>query len=531
MSGLFLSLAGTLGAYALYQILGAVLRQLNSPLRHVPGPKSKHFLAWFREPWHAESYDVHEQWVQQYGSILKYKGSFGITRLYATDTKALNHFLTNTQIYHKPEHNRYVLSRVVGPGVLVTEGEVHRQQRKIMNPAFGAPQLRELTGIFVEKSIELRDIWATQVDNQNGTARVDVLKDFGKATLDIIGQAGFNYHFNSLSSETESELGKAFATVLYAAAPMTYLRILQGLSPIFRLIPTRVDGIIRTSQETMLRIGRQLLADSKREMAENGTFEKGRARDLLSLLVRANTAKDIPSSQRLSDEDVLAQVPTFLFAGHETTSTGTTWALYALTQNTAAQTRLRDELLAVPTDNPTMDELNALPYLDCVVRETLRLHAPVPGTSRVAMQDDVVPLASPFTDVKGIVHDSIRVKKGQMITIPILGMNRAKDIWGADADKFRPERWEVQPPISNSMPGIWGQMLSFLAGPRACIGYRFSLIEMKALLFTLIRALEFELAVPVADVGMKTYIVQRPILRSQPEGGNQMPLLVKRYIR
>jgi cytochrome P450 len=57
-----------------------------------------------------------------------------------------------------------------------------------------------------------------------------------------------------------------------------------------------------------------------------------------------------------------------------------TWALFALTQNTAAQTRLREELLEVSSDRPTMDELNALPYLDCVVRETLRLYAPVPTT-------------------------------------------------------------------------------------------------------------------------------------------------------
>jgi cytochrome P450 len=58
-----------------------------------------------------------------------------------------------------------------------------------------------------------------------------------------------------------------------------------------------------------------------------------------------------------------------------------TWALFALTQNPMAQARLREELLSIPTDRPTMDELNALPYLDCVVRETLRMYAPVPATS------------------------------------------------------------------------------------------------------------------------------------------------------
>lgn len=73
-----------------------------------------------------------------------------------------------------------------------------------------------------------------------------------------------------------------------------------------------------------------------------------------------------------------------------------------------AQTKLRAELLAVPTDNPTMDELNSLPYLDFVVRETLRVHAPVAATGRIAMKDDILPLNTPFTDNKGRVHHEIR---------------------------------------------------------------------------------------------------------------------------
>lgn len=73
-----------------------------------------------------------------------------------------------------------------------------------------------------------------------------------------------------------------------------------------------------------------------------------------------------------------------------------------------AQTKLRAELLAVPTDNPTMEQLNALPYLDCVVRETLRVHAPVASTVRIAMKDDILPLNTPFTDKKGRVQHGIR---------------------------------------------------------------------------------------------------------------------------
>ncbi|KAJ7154082.1 cytochrome P450 [Mycena filopes] len=522
------TVAGTLSAYVLYKLVRGIYAELTSPLRYLPGPECTHwFYGNLQEVAADEHSGLEERYVQQYGRTLKYHWLFGQTALYTTDTKAVHHFLTNTEIYQKSEPLRFSLSRVVGPGVLVMEGDGHRHQRKIMNPAFGAPQVRELTKIFVEKAIQLRDIWAAHAARDGGVARVEVVSWLSKATLDIIGLAGFNYDINALGAQdgdAPDELAEAFETAVNGETKFNIIRFLQFVFPVLQRIPVKPTK----SQATILRIGRKLLADSKRDIAENGgtTSQTGRARDLLTLLVRANTAKDIPAHQQLSDEDVIAQVPTFLVAGHETTSTAVTWALFALTQNMAAQTRLREELLGVSTDTPDMDELNALPYLDWVVRETLRVHAPVPSTGRIAMRDDIIPLGTPFTDLKGKIHDSIRVRKGSIITIPILSLNRDVEIWGPDAMEFVPERWETA--SSNTIPGVWGHMLTFLGGPRSCIGFRFSLIEMKALLFTLIRTLEFSLAVPLEDVGKKsTAIVQLPMLRSEPGAGNQMPLLVR----
>jgi len=106
--------------------------------------------------------------------------------------------------------------------------------------------------------------------------------------------------------------------------------------------------------------------------------------------------------------NIISEVPTFLVAGHETTSIATTWALFALTQSPEVQDKLRKQLLAVETDNPTMDELNALPYLDAVVRETLRLYPPLPSSMRVATEDDILPLGQPAKDKNGNVLDSIK---------------------------------------------------------------------------------------------------------------------------
>ncbi|KAJ7275844.1 cytochrome P450 [Mycena rebaudengoi] len=527
---LLASLFGTLGAYLLHRILKLFCEEMCSPLRSIPGPRRTQWLRGnFRDLKDDIGGTLEHEWFQKYGRTLKINGILGLSQLYTRDTRALNHILSKTDVYQKSVMARYSLGRIVGPGILVVEDGVHKQQRKIMNPAFGAPQVRELTGIFIAKSIQLRDAWLGEAAENGGIGKVDAMGWLSKATLDIIGLAGFNYKFNALDpNAARDEFDEAFSSI--TSSGMEILNLLKAFFPILRGIvsiavaygterflkfvkPTKRDTIIDNSQEVMMRIGRQLLAESKKEIAEGGAFQTARSRDLLSLLVRANTSKDVPESQRLSDEDVLAreclseilasklsqnkEVPTFLVAGHETTSTAAAWALFALTQNVAVQKRLRDELL----------------------------------TGRIAMREDVIPLKTPYTDVNGAAHESVRILKGQELLIPIFAVNRDQDIWGPDALDFKPERWEASTPISNSIPGVWGHMLTFLGGPRGCIGYRFALVELKALLFTLVRGLEFELAVPAADIGAKaTAIVQRPIVLSDREGGIQLPLLVKPFV-
>ena len=84
------------------------------------------------------------------------------------------------------------------------------------------------------------------------------------------------------------------------------------------------------------------------------------------------------------------------------------WALYALSQNKDIQTKLREEIANISTENPTMDDLNGLSYMDAVVRETLRLYPGLASVLRQAGKDDCIPLSKPFTDKKGIVRNEIR---------------------------------------------------------------------------------------------------------------------------
>ncbi|KAJ7506052.1 cytochrome P450 [Mycena galericulata] len=519
---------------SLLQVVRVLYAQFTSPLRGMVGPENPSLLlGHFRQL--EDDSELTKKWKAQYGANFQMKGLFSTRELYTSDTKALTHITNHSDLYQKPGFVRYHLSRIVGTGLLVVEGDDHRRQRKILNPAFGISQIRELTNVLLEKSIQLRDIWAEEIAGEpNGVARINVLSWASKMTLDAIGQAGFNYQFNALDPAGEpSELNNIFNRLFHGPRSKigTALLLVQAMVPIMRFLPTRGSRLLKKAAAGMSRIGAGLLRDTRAALQEDqGSGNKVRRRDLLSLLLKANETSDAP----MGDKDLVAQLPAFFVAGHETTSTAIAWALYALARNPDVQHKLRAELRALDADLdgiPTLDALNSLPYLEQVLRETLRLHAPVAHTGRIAMADDVLPLAKPYTDAQGRVHESLRISKGQLIHIPILDVNTDTEIWGADAELFRPERWDSEslPAAARAVPGVYAHLFTFLAGPRNCIGFRFALAELKALLFVLVRAFEFEIDIPEGGVGRTSSAVQRPNVLSELAMGAQMPLNVKPY--
>ncbi|KAF8800687.1 cytochrome P450 [Phlegmacium glaucopus] len=173
--------------------------------------------------------------------------------------------------------------------------------------------------------------------------------------------------------------------------------------------------------------------------------------------------------------NILAEFTTFLIAGHETASIAMAWALYALTHNTQAQTKFRQEVSNLSTDNPTIGDLNGLPYLDAVVHETLRLYPPVSSTIRAAQEDDFIPLSKPFTEKKGIVRNEIWVRKGRSVVVPIYKVQVSFVLkFGSQSSYNRPECWAMLPRL---FLGSGSNILSFIGGPRALIGYRFPLLQ------------------------------------------------------
>ncbi|KAH9851382.1 cytochrome P450 [Lenzites betulinus] len=525
-------------AYGLWRVYRLLSFIYTTPLRILPGPEAPSFFYGnLNEIAAVDNHALPDRWFKQYGTHFVDHEFFMTPRLWSLDPRVIHHVFTQHDVYTRPQENLKFLVETLGKGLLFAQGEEHKQQRRILNPAFGPTQVRDLTEVFLQKATLLRDIWATVTSQSEGPVRVNVNRDLSKTTLDIIGVAGFGYDFRALDPEEKpNELSMAFRQLLGPAPPSSLKLYLSAFFPLLKLLPSKRATIVKGAADVIRRVGSQLVIDRKTStmqaaMEKHHNVERKdlQGRDLLTLLIRANLATDIPESQKLSDADVLGQIPTFLLAGHETTSTATTWALYALCKTPKVQKKLREELLTVETETPSMEELSALPYLDKVVRETLRLHAPITSLVREARRDDVIPLSKPLVDRYGKTHHEIRIASGNKVVIPILAMQRSEELWGKDVLEFRPERWEHIPETVSSMPGVWGHLLTFIGGPRACIGYRFSLVEIKALLFMLIRSFEFDFAVPVEDIAIKTIPLQRPALRSAPDDGFQLPLLVKPY--
>ncbi|CUA72791.1 Bifunctional P-450/NADPH-P450 reductase [Rhizoctonia solani] len=470
------------------------IRHLYSPLRHLPGPPSNNwFLGHFFMLLEAQNTTIWETWIEKYGSIMQIRGFCGEYHLCIWDMRAVNHVLTHNTTFIKSEIQRRSLGIVLGEGILSADEETHKRQRRIMNPAFGALHIRNLLPTFATKANQLRDIWVEMLrDNPEGET-IDILPWLTRATLDIIGLAGFGYDFRSLEDEDKDELSEAYTELFNSNQDLSVLQVLKGLICLALGIHTEDSRRFDANQATINRVGMGLIRDKKAVLQGDAQNEESRGRDLLTLLIKSNLA-ETDSRQAMSDAEVLGQISTFLAAGHETTSSTTAWALYALTKHPEVQSKLRDELeRAKLGEEPSMDEIDNLGYLNNFIREVLRVYAVISLSGREVAHDTIIPVEGYYRDSHGKIQTGIRVQKGDSVAIPILSINRAKYIWGEDAMEFNPERWNNLPDAVKEMPGVWGNVLTFLHGPHACIGYRFAVEEMKILLYALVRSFEFEI--------------------------------------
>ncbi|KAF8458210.1 putative P450 monooxygenase [Kalaharituber pfeilii] len=485
-----------------------------SPIRSIPGPKSVsiwngNYPLMYGKP----SGEPHRKWIDELPDegLIRYLSIFNLERVMPTNAKVLQEVLhTKSYMFEKPATLRNSISQILGAsGMLLSEGEQHKIQRRHMLPAFSYRHLRELIPTFWEKSLELVEAMGKEVHlsqssdagKQTGVI-MEVSRWLNRGTLDIIGSTGFGYEFNCVKND-HGELVRAYRKVF---APETngqqLVRIVTQYLPLWmvNLVPSKRR---REAQEAIAMVKglcMRMVKEKKREYENGGKVGE---KDLLSLIT-----KDSP----FDEEEMRDQLMTFLAAGHETTASALTWALYLLSQHPEVQSRLRAEIrshipspMTAGSNFTTMqflqESLDTLPYLRNVTLEVLRFFPPVPATMRVAAED---------TTLGGHY-----IPKGTVVMLCPWAINRSKKIWGSTADVFDPERWEHHKEGKNGASNY--DFMTFLHGPRSCIGKDFSRLEFKALLIALVG--RFEFSEVLDEMGRRKEISIKGGITSKPESG------------
>lgn len=548
------------------------------PLRNLPGPVTSALGSHFDDVMDPEkSANTNKTWAETYGKSFRFHG-FGRHdyRLITLDFRSVSYIL-NSPLYEKPWQTRSVLSRLLGRGISALEGTDHKVLRKLLGPAFTARATRVTAPIFFQKAEELRDRWDTLLSDHtpkhslsSSTAAPALLKETNidiahwasRATFDIIGLAGFDYHFHSLQDESE-EVYLAYRQMFNAADKCTRLKgVFQIYFPyIEKILPDETSKTTRRSLRIIRKAGKELIENKRSTILANKvTASEIEDKDILSLLIKANLSSD--PSKRLSDTVLLDQLSTLLFAGSDTTALAFSWCIHLLSLNPDTQTRLREEILSLasnstsysdssrvpsPTTSETQsyascssfsaagvyseyaraDAIEALPFLDSVVRETLRLCPPVHSTIRTPIQNDTIPISAPLVMRDGTAVGGIYIRKGTYVHIPIEGLNMSEDIWGKDAREFNPERWTNLPENARAPthPGL-ANLMSFSLGPHSCLGWKFAIFEVKVFLAVILPHFVFA---PAEKILKYNSILMRPYVFDQWEHGSRLPVKVQRY--
>jgi cytochrome P450 len=494
----------------IYWGLWCIFRQylVRSSLDNIPGPPPTSFWKGnWDQLFNFDGWDFHDYLVNTYGGIVRLRSMFGARILYVFDPKALYHVVVKDQEIYEETAGYLESNKVLfGEGLSAVSGEQHCKQRKILNPVFNSAHMRELTPTFYEVGNRLKAAFERKVDQ--GPTEIDVTHWLSRAALEIIGTGGFGYSFDSLrEGETphpycvsaKQLLPAVFSFFIHRTYTLPIAAKLFSLKVrrwIVDLLPSKRLHRIRDIVDSIHKVSLEIYESKKKALLEGDdvvTRQIGAGKDILSVLMRANL--DAPEDGRLSEEELIAQMTLLTFVGVDSTSSGLSRILHLLALHPEVQHKLRQELKESRKRHISYDELVSLPYMDAIIRETLRLYPPGPLVQRMAKEDSILPLSTPVKALDGRELREIPVPSGTLVILSIIGSNRNAEIWGSDACEWKPERWLS--PLPNSVtkahiPGICSHLMTFLGGSRACIGFKFSQLEMKIILSLLVEAFEFK---------------------------------------
>jgi cytochrome P450 len=327
--------------------------------------------------------------------------------------------------------------RFFGDGLLTTDGEFWLRHRRIAQPLFHRKRIDSFSKPIAESVERLVDRWT---DYARSGEDFDIVPETMWLTLSILGKVIFNVDISS----TAERVGPSVRHGLEAMMPQGNVNdFIPGW------VPTPHNRRIWRAKRALDVIMDEIIQDHRTNRAETS--------DLITMLL---SAKNDETGQTLTQQEVHDEVMTVFLAGHETTASGLSWALYELSRHPHVVAKLRAELHEVLGESdPSADDMPRLPYLRMVLEEALRLHPPIWGYTRDAVKDDEI----------GGFH----IPAGSSIFVSPYVTHRHRDFW-TNPEAFDPERFEP----GRSVGRLRYAYFPYGGGPRQCIGLHLANLQL-----------------------------------------------------
>jgi cytochrome P450 len=442
-----------------------------------PTPKEGHWLFGTAYVLRENAHNVLPGLIEKYGEIFSLSLLFNKIVVAAKPEYAKYVLVDNNKNYHKSLAYD-MLQIVLGKGLLTSEGEFWKKQRRLIQPAFHKQKLADLTAMMIRRASQEAD----KLENfaANGEY-IDVTNDMTALTLDIISDAIF-----SNGVEDKADLIAKQITLLNQYAT-------EKLNQPIRLpaaFPTPFNVRERNAVKVLNDVIFQII-DKRRKSNESKS-------DLLSMLL---DARDAETGEAMDNKQLRDEVMTIFVAGNETTANAMAWTLYLLSQNPEAEEKMIREIDEKLNNGVELAYENVLQfqYVRMVIDESLRLFPPAWVVGRRNMEDDEI--------------GGYRIAKGTNVLMPIMYFHRSEKYWDEPL-KFMPERFS--PEKKNNIDRY--VYFPFGGGPRLCIGNNFALLEMQIILIQLYRRYKFRLK--------ENFVVEpEPLITLRPKYGMVMKVV------
>ncbi|THC95055.1 hypothetical protein EYZ11_005450 [Aspergillus tanneri] len=448
------------------------------------------------------------EWIRKIPNegLIHFREALNYSFVLVTSQQALMDVLhTRSYDFVKPHGGREFLARGLGYGLILSEGEAHRTQRKALTPAFSIKNIRAMYNLMWGKTLVFlqqleREIYHNPTPGTSpgqGIGHVEIGSWANRLTLDIIGPAAVGRDFQSLENENDP-ISQNFSAILKPSGELLLLFGASLLLPqwIVKSIPCKSNIVLPRKVRHLRTLFHDILTEKRAQLQSEKSANEVDG-DILGTMMRGG---------EFSDSELVDQMLTFLAAGHETTAGALTWCCYHLSLNPDIQEKLRQEIRAtIPSlSSPvTWQDLEGMPYLNGVCQEVLRLYPTVPMTGREAVRQ---------TSIAGKV-----IPKGTTIALCPYTINRSPDFWGETADQFLPERWIDSDKSGKQTPNKHGgastnfAQITFLHGPRACIGKDFAKAEFRCAVAGLFGLFNAELKDPAQKITFGGTLTSQPV--------------------